>query len=77
MCERLNEAGMIVREGSSVNDMFSVFQDVIAVAAEVAGCREHKSRKKRNAWLTDEIKEAIGGMKRGYKKMLQRRWLGR
>lgn len=73
VCERLREARMTVEEGISVNDVFSVFRDVVtAVAAEVVGYKVCRSRRKGSAWWADKIKEAIEWKKKAYKKMLQR-----
>lgn len=69
--QRLNKARMIRREGTSVNDMFSVFKDVVtAVAPKMVGYRVPKGRKEGDARWKGEIKKATEE-RRAHKKMLQ------
>lgn len=59
LSERLNEAGKTLSDGTSVDDILSLFKDVVTVvAAEVVGYRGHKDGKEGNTWWTGDIKEA-------------------
>lgn len=71
--ERLSEARLTVREGTSVNNMYRVFKDVVnIVAAEVIGYRVCKGRQMGNAWWIAEIRETVVGKRRADKKMIQK-----
>lgn len=71
VCKKLNEARMIVREGRAVHNLFSAFKDVApAVAEKIIGCKVYKHMKKGGVRRTGEIKEAMEGKSREYKKML-------
>ena len=70
---RLREASVSVREETSVNEVFSVFKEVVmSVAAEVVGHKVLKGRRGGSAWWTDEIKEAVDEKRRAYKRVLQK-----
>ncbi len=73
LSERLKGARTGVKEGMSVNDMYSVFKGVVMeVASEVVGLRETGGSKKMECMMMDEIKNAVEWKERAYKKMLQR-----
>ena len=72
LCERLRKARTTTGDGASVNDVYSVFKGLMnAVAAEMVGYRVDRGRRKKNAWWTDEIKEAVEEKRRAYEKMLK------
>ena len=57
----------------SVNDVYDIFKStVMEVADEVRGVERERGKEKGNALWRNEIKDALEGKKRVYKKMVQR-----
>lgn len=72
---RDRESGMTVGEKTSVNVVFDVFKDVVtAVPVEVEVCRDWA---KGSATWTRDIKRAVEGKKKAYKKCCKKMRLGK
>ena len=70
ICERLTESMLTVEDGASVSEVYLVFKDVVTpIATEAIGNRPLRVHRKGNAWYRDEIKEAIQGKRRAYRRL--------